>query len=566
MLFHRNLVENDGINHHKDIRFESSTSPYQHLLSSCTVTLLTYSILYILLHPISTMNGDSNVQIDNYIGGKFVPPATGVYQPVHNPADSSTIGMVALSTGPDVAAAVAAAEQALPAWSNLTIKARAAIMLRFHALVREHSVELAELIVQENGKNITEALADVAKGNETVEYACSLPVVATGQTLRVSSAVKCEDRRVPLGVVASIVPFNFPFMVPMWTMPIALVMGNTFILKPSEKVPLTMNKVADLIEKAGFPPGVFNMVHGSKDAVQALIANPTVKAVTFVGSSPVAQIVSKQCGALNKRCTALGGAKNHLVALPDCNVEDAASDICVSFAGCAGQRCMAASVLLTVGQQDGLVAALVEKAAAIEPGAGPGQLGPVIDEGSYHKIMSYIADAEESGAKILLDGRSWKRETGCWVGPTIIVHQSSQDKAVREEVFGPVLSIYVCQTWEEAVAIENASPFGNAASIYTTNGGNADWFVDRFTSAMLGVNIGIPVPREPFSFGGLYGTASKYGDMDITGGGGMEFFSHRIKISSKWPMNKRTATQAGLLPVQMAVNGGTDHANFAGTM
>jgi malonate-semialdehyde dehydrogenase (acetylating)/methylmalonate-semialdehyde dehydrogenase len=510
------------------------------------------------------MNGDSKVTIDNYIGGKFVPPSTGEYLPVLNPADDSTIGMVALSTAVDVDQAVAAAKQALPAWSSLTIKARAAIMLRFHALVRHHAHELAELIVQENGKNITEALADVAKGNETVEYACSLPQLATGQTLRVSSQVKCEDRRVPLGVVASIVPFNFPFMVPMWTMPIALVMGNTFILKPSEKVPLTMNKVADLIEKAGFPPGVFNMVNGSKDAVQALIANPVVKAVTFVGSSPVAQIVSTQCGALNKRCTALGGAKNHLVALPDCDFEDAASDICVSFAGCAGQRCMAASVLLTVGQQDSLVSALVEKASQIEPGAGPGQLGPVIDEISYNKIMLYIADAEQSGAKILLDGRSWEKEAGCWVGPTIIVHQSSQDKAVKEEVFGPVLSIYVCASWDEAVAIENASPFGNAASIYTTNGGNADWFLDRFTSAMLGVNIGIPVPREPFSFGGLYGTNSKYGDMDITGDGGMEFFSHRIKISSKWPM-KPSAIQAGL-PATVAVNGGTDHANFAGTM
>lgn len=510
------------------------------------------------------MPESSNAKIDNYIGGKFVPPVTGEYLPVQNPADFSTIATVALSTSPDVAAAVAAAEQALPSWSSLTIKARAAIMLRFHALVRDNAQELAELIVKENGKNITEALADVAKGNETVEYACSLPVLATGQTLRVSSAVKCEDRRIPVGVVASIVPFNFPFMVPMWTMPIALVMGNTFILKPSEKVPLTMHKVADLIEQAGFPPGVFNMVHGSKDAVQALIAHPTVKAVTFVGSSPVAQIVKMSCDALHKRCTALGGAKNHLVALEDCDANDAASDICVSFAGCAGQRCMAASVLLTVGQQDGLVAALVEKASKIKAGAGPGQLGPVIDEISYNKIMAYIADAEKSGAKILLDGRDWKRDQGCWVGPTIIVHTSAQDKAVKEEVFGPVLSIYVCSSWEEAVAIENASPFGNAASIYTTNGGNADWFTDRFTSAMLGVNIGIPVPREPFSFGGLYGTTSKYGDLDITGDGGMEFFSRRIKISSKWPAMKRTATHAGL--TAPTTNGSTDHANFAGTM
>jgi malonate-semialdehyde dehydrogenase (acetylating)/methylmalonate-semialdehyde dehydrogenase len=503
------------------------------------------------------------MNVDNYIGGKFVPPLTGEYLPVQNPTDESSIGMVALSTTQDVDLAVAAAEQAFPSWSKLTTKARAAIMLKFHALVREHAQELAELIVLENGKNITEALADVAKGNETVEYACSLPALATGRILRVSSQVNCEDRRVPLGVVASIVPFNFPFMVPMWTFPIALVMGNTFILKPSEKVPLTMHKVADLIEKAGFPPGVFNMVQGTKDAVQAIIAHPAVKAVTFVGSSPVAQIVSNSCSALNKRCTALGGAKNHLVALADCASDDAAADICVSFAGCAGQRCMAASVLLTVGQNESLVAALVDKASKIQAGTGPGQLGPVIDAVSYKKIISYIEDAEKSGSKILLDGRSWKKEAGNWVGPTIIVHESSQDKTIKEEVFGPVLSIYVCSSWEEAVAIENASPFGNAASIYTTNGGNADWFLSRFTAGMLGVNIGIPVPREPFSFGGLYGTVSKFGDMDITGDGGMEFFSHRIKISSKWPLKKRTATQAGL---PATANGETDHANFAGTM
>lgn len=281
------------------------------------------------------------------------------------------------------------------------------------------------------------------------------------------------------------------------------------------------------------------------------------RAVTFVGSSPVAKLVATRSRSLNKRVTALGGAKNHLVALSDCEVDGAASDICVSFAGCAGQRCMAASVLLLVGEQDALLEKLVSNASSIEPGNGPGQMGPVIDEASYNKIISYIEQAEKDGAKLLLDGRSWKQEEGNWIGPTIILHSSPNDKTMKEEVFGPVLSVYVCSSWEEAIAIENANPFGNAASIYTTNGGNAEWFLSKFRAAMLGVNIGIPVPREPFSFGGLYGTVSKYGDMDITGDGGVEFFSNRIKITSKWPLVR---------PVAPVMNGDVDHANFAGNM
>lgn len=280
------------------------------------------------------------------------------------------------------------------------------------------------------------------------------------------------------------------------------------------------------------------------------------RAVTFVGSSPVAKLVADRCRSLNKRVTALGGAKNHLVALPDCDVDGAASDICVSFAGCAGQRCMAASVLLLVGEQQVLLSKLVANANSIEPGCGPGQLGPVIDVASYNKILSYIELAEKDGAKILLDGRSWKKEVGNWVGPTIILHSSPDDVTMKEEVFGPVLSVYVCSSWEEAIAIENSNPFGNAASIYTTNGGNAEWFLAKFRASMLGVNIGIPVPREPFSFGGLYGTLSKYGDMDITGDGGVEFFSNRIKVTSKWSVVKRTVPE----------NGAVDQANFAGTM
>jgi len=285
------------------------------------------------------------------------------------------------------------------------------------------------------------------------------------------------------------------------------------------------------------------------------------RAITFVGSSPVANIVASRCRALNKRVTSLGGAKNHLVALPDCETEGASSDICASFAGCAGQRCMAASVLLLDGQQDALLNKLIKKAAAIQPGSDKGQLGPVIDQSSYNKIISYIDQAEKDGAKILLDGRSWKKSEGNWVGPTIIMHSSPDDKTMKEEVFGPVLSVYVVKSWEEAIEIENGNPFGNAASVYTTNGGNAEWFTSQFRASMLGINIGIPVPREPFSFGGLYGTHSKFGDMDITGDGGMEFFTNRIKVTSKWPVVRR-----GTAEPSISSEANADAANFAGQM
>jgi methylmalonic acid semialdehyde dehydrogenase len=511
--------------------------------------------------------------INNVIHGKKVPPSTAQYLPIYSPSTgtSQPIASVAISNSNDVQTAIQSSKSALPAWSSLTTKARAAIILKFHSLVQQNATQLAQLIVLENGKNMNEALADVAKGNETVEYAASLPQLSQGKIAQVSSQVSCQDYRTPLGIVASIVPFNFPFMVPMWTLPIALVMGNCIILKPSEKVPLTMYKTMELLEEAGVPPGVVNLVQGSAEAVNALIDAPEVQAVTFVGSSPVAKLVKQRCDLLNKRCTALGGAKNHLIALEDCDLEDTARDIVVSAMGCAGQRCMAASVLILVDSTSGsggekqhlLLQKVVEKAKVLEKGVGGGQLGPVIDEASYRKIIGYIEDSVASGAKVLLDGRTWMEgdtSGGYFVGPTVIQHFSKDDKAMKEEIFGPVLSVYIAKSWKEAVEIENSNPFGNAACIYTCNGGFAEWFIKRFRAGMLGVNVGIPVPREPFSFGGLYGTRSKYGDMDITGDGAMEFFSHRIKVTTKWVLPKG-------VDMDVEMNGAVvDQANFAGNM
>jgi methylmalonic acid semialdehyde dehydrogenase len=447
-----------------------------------------------------------------------------------------------------------------------TIKQRTSIMMKFYSLIVQHSEELSELIVAENGKNYTEAMADIAKGNETVEWACGMSQIFAGRILEVSRGIECREVRAPLGVVAAIAPFNFPFMVPMWTIPISLMCGNCVILKPSEKVPMTMQRVIDLFIEAGIPSGVFQVVHGAVEVVNALCENSEIAAVSFVGSSKVAEIVSQKCHKLNKRVLALGGAKNHLIALPDCDRGMASRDIVASFAGCCGQRCMAASVLVLVGDCGGLLQSIIETALKLTPGQGQGEIGPLIDGIAKDRVLNYINSAEKDGVKILLDGRSWtSRENGYWVGPTILLHSSKTDAAVSDEIFGPVLSVLQVDTWEEAVSIENSNPYGNAACIYTEMGAHAEWFAKRFKTAMVGVNIGIPVPREPFSFGGLYGTKSKFGDYDITGDGAMEFFTNRKKITSKWTASYSSGQ---VLSLQ---NGGAskkskieDKANFDG--
>ena len=344
-------------------------------------------------------------------------------------------------------------------------------------------------------------------------------------------------------------------MVPFWTLGHAIVTGNTLIVKPSEKVPLTMSRVVEIWKEAGLPDGVINIVNGSEEAVNALCDHPAVKAVSFVGSSRVAELVSKRCRALNKRVLALGGAKNHLVAAPDCNLDMTAQDVLASFGGCAGmsylmletcsyvvgQRCMAASVLLTIGERKDLLDLIVEKAKKVTPGSDAGQMGPVIDKMALDRINKYIDEAQSKyGAKILLDGRgdwwtsklSAEQKTGFWVGPTVLLCKSPTDPAMKHEIFGPVLSVFVCKTADEAIGIENGSEYGNAACIYTESGRTAEWFLARFQAGMLGCNIGVPVPREPFSFGGIH--ASKFGDMDITGDGGLEFFTYRKKVTTKW--------------------------------
>jgi len=337
--------------------------------------------------------------------------------------------------------------------------------------------------------------------------------------------------------------------VPFWSVPIAIACGNAVILKPSEKVPMTMTFCASLFKEAGVPDGIFQTINGTRSAVEGLIDHPDVKAVTFVGSSPVAEAVATRTRAQKKRCCSLGGAKNHMCVLPDADFEMCTSDIMNSFAGSAGQRCMAASVLLVVGKfPPQFMEMLAAKAAALKAGQNPGEIGPVIDQGSKDKILRYIKEAvERDGAEVLVDGRSWAEKPGFWVGPTILKHKSAKDAAVCEEIFGPVLSVVEVATKEEAIEIENANPFGNAAAIYTSVGQHADWFLARFGAAMLGVNVGVPVPREPFTFGGM--NRSNFGDHDMTGEAGMEFFTQRKKITQKWvpPQGQLSAVESAFV-------------------
>ncbi|KAJ3247581.1 hypothetical protein HDU77_008529 [Chytriomyces hyalinus] len=485
--------------------------------------------------------------IENFVNGAHVATAdwdstgllnTDKFIPVQSPYSGETISYCPISKKVDVDLAVAAAQEAFQSWGNKTMKDRAQIMIRFHQLVIKHRDELADLIVLEHGKTKTEALAEIDKGNETVEYAISLPQLTQGKIADVSRGITCQDAKRPLGVVVSIVPFNFPFMVPMWTLPLVIGLGNTLVLKPSEKVPLTMNRVAALIREAGFPAGVVNIVHGAADTAGLLTAHPDVKAVTFVGTSHVAELIHKKGRALNKRVLALGGAKNHLVAYPDCKLEMTAQDIVNSFTGCTGQRCMAASVLLTIGPQPQLIHEIVARAKLLgfSQEAGAGKIGPVIDAASVKRINAYVTESEWQGAEILLDGRNAVAppgaEGGFWCGPSIVLHKKKSDKMLREEVFGPALSILEVATKEEAIAFENANPYGNAACIYTNDPWTADWFTKNFSAGMLGVNIGVPVPREPFSFGGI--NRSRFGDSDITGEGAINFFTWTKKVTTKW--------------------------------
>lgn len=471
---------------------------------------------------------------DNWIGGEWQKPSGDTRQDIINPRHGKAMGTVGMSTAKDIDAAVAASRAALPAWRAMPIRERGAVLYKLRDLMMRDLEELTWLVSHENGKIYSEARAEVLKGVECVEYGCALPNIAAGTQLEVSRGVTCQVNYEPLGIVAGITPFNFPNMVPLWMMPQALVGGNAFILKPSEVVPLSALKLAALLEEAGLPSGIFNIVQGGKDAVEALCDHPEIRALAFVGSTRVAKLVYARAAQTGKSAVCLGGAKNHLIVVPDADVELTAQNVMASFTGCAGQRCMAASVLVAVGDVDHIIAEIAKQAREVKMGS---ELGPVISSEAETRIKGYIAQASEMGAKVLVDGRGASAdEGGYWVGPTLLDHVTTEIPASCEEIFGPVLSIVRVKNLDEAIKLENASDYGNASSVYTTNGEVARKVIGQVSAGMCGVNIGVPVPREPFGFGGW--NDSKFGQGDITGWDGFRFWTQPRKITSKWAVQK----------------------------
>lgn len=471
-------------------------------------------------------------EVRNFIKGKFIDGINRDKLDVISPVDGVLLSTVLMSKSSDLDTAVSSSMEAFKIWGKTPIKERVQVFFRFKALLEKNKKELAQLISEENGKTLDEGLAEIEKSIELTEFACSLPQLITGELLEVSRGIECRTEHVPLGVVASIVPFNFPSMVPCWTIPNAIALGNCMIMKPSEKVPLSIGRIAELLKEAGLPDGVLNVIHGNSEIVDAICDHPDIKAISFVGSTKVAKLVYRRATQNYKRCLALGGAKNHLLVLPDAIPEMTAQNITASMSGCAGQRCMAASAIVAVGEVDHIIDKLCIEARKMVAGQN---LGAVINQDAKDRIENYINEAEKMGAIILVDGRKTVvsgKEKGTYIGATIIDYVTPDMSVAKEEIFGPVISIIRTKTLEEALMIENNNLYGNAASVFTQNGAAARYFIEHASAGMVGVNVGVPVPREPFSFGGW--NESRFGVGDITGKSSIEFWTKLKKSTTKW--------------------------------
>ncbi|MEQ1555097.1 MAG: CoA-acylating methylmalonate-semialdehyde dehydrogenase, partial [Ferruginibacter sp.] len=477
-------------------------------------------------------------EIKNFIGGKYVSSSSNKTMDIISPLDGTLLSKVPLSNNEDLNIAVVAAQKAFETWSKTSIKERVQIFYRYRALLEKNMLELSQLVQEENGKTLDEARAEVEKSIELTEFACSLPQLIGGEILEVSKGVECRTDFCPIGVVASIVPFNFPSMVPNWTIPNALALGNTMILKPSEIVPLSSIKIAELLKEAGLPDGVLNIVNGDREIVEAICDHSGIEAVSFVGSTKIAKVVYARASASFKRVLALGGAKNHLIVLPDAHPTMTATNVTASMSGCAGQRCMAASAMVAVGNVDHIIEQICAEAKKVIPGEN---LGAVISQTAKERIENYITEAEAQGAKILVDGRNTivkGKEKGTYVGPTVIDFVTPEMSVAKEEIFGPVISIMRAKTVDEALTIENNNQYGNAAAVFTQDGGMARYIIEHASAGMIGVNIGVPVPREPFSFGGW--NDSKFGVGDLTGKSSIEFWTKLKKTTTKWNAQAKT--------------------------
>lgn len=470
----------------------------------------------------------------NFIAGQWVEGQAGRFD-VISPISGHKIGDYTAASPEQINQAIESAQQAQKAWAKLPIKERSKVLFQFRSILLRDQDEISKLKSSECGKTFDEAKAGLMKGIEVLEFALAIQNLDLGGKIEVSKGVSGEFRREPLGVVANITPFNFPAMVPMWTIPIAIALGNSYVWKPSDKTPLTAYYIANALKEAGLPDGVFTVLHGGEKTVNQIIDHPLVKAIGFVGSTKIAKLVYQRGTNLGKRVLALGGAKNHIILLPDANPDLSGMGISDSFTGCAGQRCMAASVLLAVGNVDHHIEKIVARASSLELGK---TMGAIITKSQVEFLKGAIDRAEKAGAKILLDGRKAKVPAGLgegnWLGPTILDHTKQGTEATTQELFGPILSIIRCKDLSEALHIESTVEYGNACSVFTSSGGIAERVAREATTGMVGVNIGVPVPREPFSFGGV--NASKFGHGDITGHHSLDFWSNVKKVTVKWEM------------------------------
>jgi malonate-semialdehyde dehydrogenase (acetylating) / methylmalonate-semialdehyde dehydrogenase len=478
--------------------------------------------------------------LENYINGQWVKSSGTTLLDVKNPATGEVLARVPLSTTGDVDAAVAAAQKAFPAWRATPGPQRARYLFKLKTLFDAHKDEIALICTAEHGKTIAESHSDFGRGIENVEHAAGIPTLMMGQNLEdVAAGIDCQAIRQPMGVFAAITPFNFPPMVPLWFLPYALATGNTFVLKPSEQAPLSQRRIFELLHELGLPPGVVNMVNGARDVVDALCVHPQVVGVSFVGSTAIARHVYKTCSEHGKRVQALGGAKNFMIVMPDAVMDKSVANVSESIYGCAGQRCLAGSVVVGVGDayepvKEGLLASA--RAIVLGDGAKPGvTMGPVISAGLRDKILSYIEQGIREGAKLLLDGRN-ARVAGCpdgnWVGPTIFEDVKPGMVIATEEIFGPVACLMKARDLDEAIQIANRSEYGNAASIYTSSGKAAREFSYRIGPGMLGVNVGIAAPMAFFPFGGTKN--SFFGDVKAHGPAGIDFYTDRKVVITRW--------------------------------
>jgi len=479
--------------------------------------------------------------IHHWIGGKECTGEPERRSPVWNPATGEQQAWVALASTGDVDRAVAAAAHAFESWSQVSLSRRTKILFAFRELVNTHARRIAEAICDEHGKVVSDAEGEVQRGLEVVEFACGIPTLLKGEySDQVSSGVDLFSFREPLGVVAGITPFNFPAMVPMWMFPIAIACGNTFVLKPSERDPTASMMFARLWAEAGLPEGVFNVVHGDKVAVDALLDHPQVAAISFVGSTPIAKYIHTRGTAAGKRVQALGGAKNHAIILPDADSAFAAEQLASAAFGSAGERCMAISAAVAVGSiGDDLVDVVSAKAASVKvgPGRNPGsEMGPVITREAKDRISRLIGAGAEQGAEIAIDGRQLVvkgYEKGFFLGPTVLDQVQPAMEVYREEIFGPVLLVVRAKTLKEAIDLINANPYGNGTAIFTSSGAAAREFQRGVKVGMIGINVPIPVPMAYYSFGGW--KASLFGDQHIHGREGVAFYTRAKVITSRWP-------------------------------